>query len=191
MTRGALLRPRGHSIGMPPARDHVAVLLYAIEQGYDPVPEHVVRLALSDIAAAGFDPSARVLLPPSLAGYEWRGRVLQRGEEMPVGEASYLEHAFDGDQWPDDLTLAAYLRSIRDVVLDSTNGVCIAREHDADRIVVCRRSNELRGERGNDYVLVVFDPGIRHWTAAWQPPEGLALLANHPWSAVSWLRVPE
>ena len=191
MTRGALLSRRGHSNGMPPARDHVAVLLYAIEQGYDPVPEHVVRLALSDIAAAGFDPAARVTLPPVLAGYEWRGRLLQEGEEMPVGEASYLEHAFHGDEWPDDLTLAAYLRSIRDVVLDSTSGVCVACEHDADRIVVCRRSGDLRGERGNDYIVVVFDPAIRHWTAAWQPAEGLALLAAEPWSAVSWLRVPE
>ncbi len=176
---------------MPPFRDHVAVLLYAMEQGYDPVPEHVIRLALSDIAAAGFNPAARVILPESLAGCPWRGRQLQAGEEMPPGEASYLEHAFYGDEWPDDLTLAAYLRSVRDVILDSTSGVCIAREHDTDRIVVCRRSHELRGARGNDYVIVVFDLAVRHWTAAWQPPRGLALLANEPWSEVSWLRVPE
>ena len=176
---------------MPAARDHVAVLLYAIEQVYDPVPEHIVRLALADIAAVGFDPAARVPLPVPVVGYEWRGRVLMAGEETPRGEASYLEHALYGDEWPEETTLAAYLRSLRDVVLDPTSGVCLARDDGVERIVVCRRSGELRGEGGGDYVLVVYDLVNHHWLAGWQPRAGLALLAHEPWTAVSWLRVPE
>ncbi len=168
----------------------MAVLLYALDQRYDPVPEHVVRLALADIAASGFDPAARVELPASLAGEPWRGRTLAAGEQAPVVEASYFEHVLLRGEWPDDTTLAAYLRSLRDVLLDAASGVFIARFNGADRIGAVRRSGAQRGGRGGDWIVVAYDPALRHWVAGWQPKDGLAAIAGGDWSDVSWLRMP-
>ena len=171
-------------------RDHVAILLYALEQKYDPRPPHVSRLALSDIAAAGFNPSARVQLPQAMAGLQWRGRRLIAGEEAPAGEASYLEHVVVGQEWPLGTTLAAYLRSLRDLFLDPLAGAFIARQSGDDRIGVARESRALRGPDGADFVIAAYDPASRYWLAGWQPTEGLAAIAGGEWSDVSWLRIP-
>lgn len=173
-----------------PSRDHVAVLLYALEQRYHPIPDHVVRLAMADIAAAGFDPAVRVALPAGVEGELWRGRTLAAGESTPAGEAAYFEHVLVGREWPEGATLAEYLRSLRDVILDRDAGVFIARFEGKDRIGAARRSSHLRGPKGNEWIVVVFDPDSRHWTCGWQPTDGLATIASEPWSDVSWLRVP-
>jgi len=172
------------------SRDHVAILLYALDQRYDPVPEHVVRLALADIATSGFDPAGRVELPASLAGQEWRGRTVAAGEPTPVAEASYFEHVLLRAEWPEETTLAAYLRSLRDVLLDGGSGAFIARYQGAARIGAVRRSGTLRGPGGGDWIVLSFDPETRHWVAGWQPEDGLAAIAGGDWSDVSWLRIP-
>ncbi len=171
-------------------RDHVAVLLYALEQGYDAVPDHVVRLALADVAAAGFDPAARGPLPDQVAGLSWRGRMLTAGELVPPAELSYFRHVLGGQEWPAGTTLADYLRSLRDVLLDPASGAFIAREAGSGRLGVARRAGPLRGATGGEWVLVVHDPAAGHWVHGWQPPDGLAAIAGGDWSDVSWLRVP-
>ena len=173
-----------------PSRDHVAVLLHALDQRYNPVPEHVVRLALADIAAAGFDPAGRVELPASFAGDSWRGRTLVAGELTPLAEASYFEHVVFGGEWPEGTTLAGYLRSLRDALLDQEGGAFIARYRGADRIGAAGRSGPNRGPGGGDWIIVAYDPELRHWTAGWQPGDGLAAIAGGDWSDVSWLRIP-
>lgn len=173
-----------------PSRDHVAVLLYALEQRYRPIPDHVVRLALADIAAAGYDPGARVALPQRAVGETWRGRTLVEGETAPVAEAAYFEHVLARGEWPEGTTLADYLRSLRDVLLDHDGGAFLARWKGKDRIGAARRSASLRGRGGGEWIVVVYDPETRHWTCGWQPAEGLATISGGDWSDVSWLRVP-
>jgi hypothetical protein len=171
------------------ARDHIAVLLYAIEQGHDPVPPHVVQLAMSAIAAAGFDPAARVILDDEAAAAD-ESQQQRAGDAVAPSEFNYLRYARARRQWPEEVTRSSYLRDLRDVALDPRAGLllCNAGSETAALVVVSPPPPE---EPSRGSTIVVVDPSTRRWMEGFRAEDVEEALRERGWGEVRWLRDTE
>lgn len=165
------------------------LILEAAEGTRRLTPEEIRRV-LVDVAAAGFDPHARERVRGRLAGLEWQGTVLRGSDRLPSAEVHYLRHVVAGNEWPPSTTLADYLRSIRQVVLDRRSGILASRYQGTWQLTVIRRSREWRGPEGFDWILVDYRVEIGHWVTAFQPREGLRALRQPNRKDSRWLRQP-
>lgn len=149
-----------------------------------------LRRVLEHVAQAGFDPNARERVRGRLAEREWQGTVLRGGDRLPPADVHYLRHVVAGREWPAGTTLVAYLGSIGAVVLDPRSGVLVCRYQGAWQLTIVRRSHELRGPQGSDWILVDYRLETGHWVTAFQPPNGLRVLRRPTRGDIRWLRRP-
>ena len=109
---------------------------------------------------------------------------------MPPDVRHWLLHVVVRREWPDGTTLAAYVESLRAVILDPDSGIFInwyARDLSLGFI---RESREFRGPDGYDWVLVQYRVSIGHWTTGYQPRDGLGDMSGSDWGRIAWLRRP-
>lgn len=154
------------------------------------LPPDELQRVLEHVAQASFDPSARERVRGRLAGVVWMGRVLAGSDELGSEELHYLWHVVRNREWPDGTSLAAYLESIRQVILDATSGVLTHRYQGVWTLGIVRRSGNLRGPGGHDWVLLEYRVERGHWLTAYQPERGLQTLESPRWSDIRWLRSP-
>jgi hypothetical protein len=105
------------------------------------------------VAAAGFDALPRTRAGGRLSGVLWHGRQLRGNDRLPSAEVHYLRHV---KEWPPETSLGSYVKSLADVVLDSRTGVLSSTLQDQAQLTFVRRSLELRGLLGNEWVRVEF-----------------------------------
>lgn len=172
-------------MGPPPDR-----LIELAATGAQILTQAELRRVLEQVAAAGFDPDARERVRGELAGLEWQGRVLQGSDRIPPVERHYLKHVVKELEWPRGTSLPGFLESLKLVVLDAGNGVFTSRYQETWQLGVIRRSQDLRGFNGQDWVLLEYRIATGHWVTAYQPEAGLLDLASPRRSNLRWLRGP-
>ena len=145
---------------------------------------------LEHVARAGFDPDARERARGALNGVEWEGRLLRGSDRIPPAARHHLLHVVVGREWPEGTDALGYADSIEEVVRDPESGVLVSRYGGSPQLTVVRRSKDLKGERGFDWVLVDYRAQTGHWTTAYQPRKGLAELRSPRREDVRWLRRP-
>lgn len=170
-------------------RDHIAVLLYAIEEGHEPPPPHVIQLAMSAIGAAGFDPAARVVLDEeAAAGDESQQQVA--GNAVAASEFNYLRYVRARRQWPpDDTTRSSHLRDLRDAALDRRSGLAVCGEGTPHAVLVVAQPPPMNPAQ-QGWTIVVVDPATRRWVEGFRTEDLEGELRARGWDAVRWLRVP-
>jgi hypothetical protein len=125
-----------------------------------------------------------------LAGLSWHGRVLTGRDLLPPADAHYLRHVVHGQEWPTGTTEAAFLQSIRDVVVDPLSGALTCHYSGTPQITIVRRSLALQGPAGFPWVLLDYRVETGHWVIAFQPSQGLAVLRRPERTDIRWLRRP-
>lgn len=141
-------------------------------------------------AQAGFDPNARERAGGRLRGLVWQGQVLSGRTLLRPAEAHYLRHVVAVREWPVETSLQDYVWSIEQVVRDPTSGVFVSEFDGLLQLGIARRSEELRGPQGQEWLLVEYRASRGHWTTAFQPPDGLIYLAEMRRRNLRWLREP-
>jgi hypothetical protein len=96
-----------------------------------------LQRVLAHVAQAGFDPTPD----------RW-GRT--------SAEKHFHKHVERRQEWPEGTTLETYVASARQVVLDPQSAVFTSRYQGHWQLGVVRRSGELRGPRGHDWVVVEY-----------------------------------
>jgi hypothetical protein len=145
---------------------------------------------LEHVAQAGFDPNARERARGELAGVTWRGQVLQGSSMLLPAERHYVKHVLVRQEWPEGTTLNDYLESIRAVILDPSSGVAVGRYLGTSwQLTVVRRSGQLRGLKGRDWILVDYRIETGHWVTAYQFALDPRQQVAQERSDVRWLRL--
>lgn len=148
-----------------------------------------VRQVREHIALAGFDPNGQEAVRERLTGIAWRGRTLQGRDRLPSEETHYLWHVLRREEWPSGTTVEQYRDSIRRAILDPRSGVAVGRYHGAWQVAIIGPTEQIRGPRGGDWLLVEYRLEVGHWVTAYQPEQGIdAVFADPVRSAVRWLR---
>ena len=149
-----------------------------------------LRRVLEHVARAGFQ--VRTLAKASrLGGIVWGGRVLKGNDRLPSAEVHYLRHVVAEQEWPPGTTLAAYLQSIRDVILDPASGVLVSQLQGEWQLTVVRRSGPLRGPAGHEWVMVDYRVSISSWVTAYQLRRGLVEITRSAGrQGLRWLQPP-
>jgi hypothetical protein len=165
-------------------------LILEAASGTRQLTRNELRRVLEHVARAGFHPTAQERVRGRLDGVEWKGRFLKGSDVLSASEVHYLWHVVKRQEWPTGTSPAEYIQSIRQVVLDPASGAFTNRYQGAWCLGAIRESRELRGPRGQEWVLVQYRLGWGHWTTAFQPEDGLDELHNPDWSDIRWLRRP-
>jgi hypothetical protein len=165
-------------------------LILAAARGSRRLARRELQRVLEHVAQAGFDPAARERARGRLSGIVWQGRTLQGDDMLSPAEVHYLGHVILRQEWPAGTDLAEYIESARAIVLDRASGVFSSRYQGAWQLGVVRRSGNLRGPLGSDWVLVEYRLATGHWTTVYQPARGLQELQEPRRSHVRWLRRP-
>lgn len=153
--------------------------------------DELVRL-IKHISDAGFDPVPQASAGGRLAGVVWNGRVLRGRDRLTSAEVHYLRHVTDGQEWPSGVSLAQYLQSAREVVLDPRSAVFLSRYLGLWQITVVRTSDDLRGPRGNGWVRVEFRIDLGRWVTVFQSDDDPLSIEQSPnRSEQQWLRRPQ
>ena len=149
-----------------------------------------LQRVLEHVARVGFQ-SATPAKASRLGGIVWQGRVLRASERLPSAEVHYLRHAVAEQEWPPGTTLAGYLQSIRDVILDPRSGVLVSQLEGEWQLTVVRQSGPLRGPAGYEWVMVDYRVSITSWVTAFQLRRGLdEITGSARRQGVRWLRRP-
>jgi hypothetical protein len=172
------------------ASPSVADLIREAATGARRLTPDELRRVLGHIAQAGFDPNGQERARGRLAGIPWQGRIIEGSDALPPADAHYLRHVIVKQEWPDGTTLAGYIASIREVILDPRSGVLTCRYQGALQITVVRQSGTLRGLLGFEWILVDYRVATDHWMTAFQPEEGLQELRSPRREDMRWLRRP-
>lgn len=150
-----------------------------------------LQRVLEHVAQAGFFPAPNAKAGGRLAGLTWQGRTLLGRDRLPPAEVHYLAHVVVGQEWPAGTTLATYLESIRDVILDPRSGILTSRLYGEWQLGVVRRSGPLRGPQGYEWLMVEYRLSIASLATAHQLRAGLSAITRSPnRREVRWLRRP-
>ncbi|MBI4492882.1 MAG: hypothetical protein HY690_08835 [Chloroflexi bacterium] len=169
-----------------PWADHL--ILEAATGARELSPDELQQV-LEHVAQAGFDPAPNVPAV-GLAGVVWEGRALKGRDRITNAERHYLRHVNLGHEWPAGTSLKAYLASIQAVITDGRSGVATSRYQGQWQLTVVRRSQDLRGPDGFEWILVDYRVVIGYWVTAYQPRDGLRVLHSPGRGDVRWLRRP-
>lgn len=118
------------------------------------------------VASAMFSPQAATRPGSRGVGKMFRGRQLTSQDRLTAGEAHYVWHL---QEWPEGTSYTDYLRGIAEVVRDSATGVALTRYKNELQASFLRRSGNLRGPAGNEWLLVDYRPSASHIVTAYQP----------------------
>lgn len=110
---------------------------------------------------------------------------------LPPAEAHYLRHVVVGREWPSGTSLADYVLSLREVVLDQRSGVMTSRYEGTWQLTVVRRAGLYQGPAGFEWILVDYRVDTGHWVTGFQPRGGLEVVEQDPRRTdVRWLQRP-
>ena len=143
------------------------------------------------VAGAWYNLSREQLVHRELVGMQWRGRVLQTGDALPTDVAHYLKHVVARQEWPPGMTLAAYRESLREVIRDPASGLMTSMYRDKGcHLSIVRRSRELQGPGGYDWLLVEYRVSTGNIATAFQLEAGLDYFDRPGRREKRWLRRP-
>ena len=146
---------------------------------------------VTHVAEVGFDPIGRERAGGRLVGVFWRGRRLTASDLLLPAEVHFLRHPIAQAEWPSATSLERYLASLREVVEDPRSGLLVSRYHrQVWQLAVVRRSFELRGPGGGDWVVVEYRLEFGYWVTAFQPYAGLNYFESPQREQQRWLRRP-
>ena len=151
-----------------------------------------LQRVLDYVARAGFGATRHERAGGRLSGVVWQGRLLRGSDLISSEMVHYLRHAVVQREWPDGTTLAEYLSSVRRVVTDAASGVFLSRFHGRHwQVTVVRRSGNLHGPGGHEWVMVEYRVETGHWITAFQPECGLLYITqDQRRQELRWLRRP-
>ncbi len=143
------------------------------------------------VAHAWYNLTWKLRISRELVGTQWRGRVLQPGDELTTDVVHYLKHAVVRQEWPPGMAFAAYRESLRDVIRDPDSGLLTSTYRDKGcHLSIIRRSRELQGPGGYEWLLVEYRVSTGNIATAFQLEEGLEYLKRFGRSEQRWLRRP-
>ena len=148
-----------------------------------------LRAVREYVAAAGFNPEPNASAQ-GLAGVVWQGRVLKGTDRLPAGEAHYLDHVVQLQEWPVGTTLQGYYDSISSLILDHRSGVLTSAYGTRLQLTIVGRTRQDRGPGGAELILVEYRVELGHWVTAFQPTDGLRVFRNARRTGIRWLRLP-
>ncbi len=151
-----------------------------------------LRRIQEHVAEAWYSLSREQRISRELFGTQWGGRVLQTGDALPTDVVHYLKHAVAWQEWPPGVTFAPYRECLRDVILDPAGGLMTSRYRDKGYpLSIVRRSRELQGPGGHEWLLVEYRVSTGYIATAFQPEEGLGYLDRPGRRRKQWLRKPQ
>jgi hypothetical protein len=166
------------------------LILEAATRARDLSADELQRV-LEHVARAGFYTATLTTAGGRLRGLVWRGRTLRGRDRLTPAEAHHLRHVVARRDWPAATSLADYLDSIRNIVLDPASGVLVSLLDGEWQLIVVRRSGTLRGPQGYEWVMVDYRVSVGAWMTAHQLGEGLASITDSPRrDNLRWLRLP-
>ena len=141
------------------------LLLELADTGREVTPDEMQRIR-EHVASVMFSPQAATRPGSRGVGKVFRGRELTSQDRLTAGEAHYVWRL---QEWPEETSYTDYLRSIVEVVRDSATGVALTRYKNELQASFLRRSGNLRGPGGNEWLLVDYRPSAGHIVTAYQP----------------------
>lgn len=157
------------------------------------LPETAVQAIAEHVASAGFDPDAREVAGPRIAGLTWRGKVLTKDSRLSVVDAHYLRHVVARPEWPEETSMERYLSIVATIARDWRSGVFFSERQGGRTVGIIGQSGEWRGPDGSQWILVEFRVKGGHWATAFQPWRGLDHLVpdGKARKTLQWLRTPK
>ena len=152
-----------------------------------------LQLIRRHVADAGFDPMTTLPADARVVGLTPLGGLapLQLGDPVPAAELHYLRHVVSQQEWPVGTSRADYIRSARDLALDSRTGVLISEYRDYGwHVAVVGRSRGLQGPQGYPLMLVEYRVTTGHWGTVLQLRQGYAHFESAYRKRKLWLRLP-
>ncbi len=165
-------------------------LIRAVSASDRPVTETELNRILDHVARAGFDEHAREAARGPLRGQMWQGQPVIGNTRLPPTVRHWLLHVQVKREWPLGTSLAGYVDSLRQVVLDPDSGVFVNTYSGEISLGIMRESRDLRGPDGYGWILVRYRVATGHWTTGFQPEAGLDEVSKSDWGHVRWLRGP-
>src|SRR5262249_18004959 len=92
-------------------------------------------------------------------------------------------------EWPVNTDLAAYVASIRAVILDTRSGVVTSLDHGRRQLTILGHSGQWQGPAGFPHMLVDYRVSTGHWVTAFQPRLGSGAVIDPARQGVQWLRL--
>ncbi len=144
------------------------------------------------VAKAWYNLTRKQRISRELVGLQWRGRVLQPGDALLTDVANYLKHVVVRQEWPPSMSLTAYRESLRKAVRDPDSGLMTSTYRDKGcHLSIVRRSQELKGPGGHEWLLVEYRVSTGNIATAFQLEEGLSYLDRPGRREQRWLRRPQ
>lgn len=165
----------------------IATLFHQAFQGEGLGESDLGRL-VDHIATAGFDPVSRQYSDPRLVGLRWRSQMLTESVIMSSAEVHFLRHVVARREWPIGTSLERYERSIGELIGDPATGIFASLYRGGQQFGFIRRSRELLGPEGLDWVLVEYRVKSGYWITAFQLNDVPGHLAKPVRRNVRWLR---
>ena len=154
----------------------------------DLTPGELARI-VKHVAGAGFDPNGLERAGGRLAGISWDGQVLKGSSKIPPGVAHYLRHVVFGQEWPAGTTIENYYHDLKAVIQDPESEIFVSRFGEFWQIGFVRKSNELRGPEGHEFVIIDYRVAIGHWVTGFQPKTLSEVIDNDHRTEIKWLRI--
>lgn len=111
---------------------------------------------------------------------------------LQAGAHDFVKHVQKRQEWPPGTSLAEYIASIREVILDESSGIMLGSYLGlAWQLTFVRRSGPLHGPGGFAWVMVDYRVDTGHWVTAFQfdgTPETVLFPSRRD---VRWLRPPQ
>jgi hypothetical protein len=167
-------------------KDRIDALIVRAALG-ESLADATVKEILRHVASAGFDTAinARAV---DLAGIVWQGRRLTGATRVSSAEQHYLKHVLRDQEWPPGTDVAAYLASLRDVILAHESSVFTSRYRGEWQLGVVGESESIRGLGGGPIVLVEYRTGLGRWVTGHQLLLGVSGLESPSRTDIRWLR---
>lgn len=176
------------------ARGHPDDLIWDAYAGGRRLTGDEFRRVVDHVANAGFDPGGMRRVRRRLEGIPWKGRVLKtgQGQRLLTSEEHYLTHAYAFGEWPEGTSEQRYYGSIEEVIRDPRSRFFVGLYRGELQLTnFVRRSGNMKGPQGHEYVLVDYRVATGHWMTAMQPRGGIGALLRGPQrSNVRWLPKP-
>ena len=150
-----------------------------------------IREIQEHVADAWYNLTREQRIPRDLVGTQWRGRVLQPGDACPTDVVHYLKHVVVRQEWPPGMAFAAYRESLRELIRDPDSGLLTSTYRDKGcHLSIVRRSRELQGPGGYEWLLVEYRVSTGNIATAFQLEEGLSYFDRPGRREKQWLRRP-
>lgn len=149
--------------------------------GMRQLSEKDLRLIARHVARKYFARSKFLFVRNYARNKRWGGRIVRRNDRIESAADHYLKHVETNQEWPVGTTPAEYVQSLRDVILDPDSGIYTSQfDNQGYHIAFIRRSRDLKGPGGRDWVMIEYRLATERWTTGFQPRDGLRWITHNP-----------